>query len=187
MIGQVEDFGAKLHFGSLGDAESLEGREIHAVKTGAVELRRSSAQRGVVGLPDGRSDRGAGERRRINPVIHIVRTGGYALAGNQQGVAAVIRSRADHAPYGPWLAILQSQDPVGAPTAEKRIHGTAAVAEILPSMPEGQIVVSADMHDFRNVEITQSVVALQPEAGQSRGALPNGRAIEDVLRVGAAF
>ena len=70
----------------------LKSREIQAVKTGTVELRRGAAQRSVVGLPDGSRHRRAREGRRIEPLIHIVRTRGYALAGNQEGIAAIIRT-----------------------------------------------------------------------------------------------
>src|SRR5579863_9005102 len=103
MVGQVEKFRAELKMCLLSRAEVLEHREIHAVKTRAVKLCGSAAQWSVVGLADRGGHGRALESCRVDPLIYIVRTGSDALAGNQQGIAAVIGRSADHATHGPWL------------------------------------------------------------------------------------
>src|ERR1019366_7300789 len=165
MVRQVKNFCAELQVCALGRAEVLEKRAVHAMITGTKELRRGAAHWSIVGLPDGSCHRWAREGRGIDPLIHIVRTRGDALAGNQQGIVAIVGRSADHAGHGIRLAILQGQNPVGAPSAEHGLNGSFSAVEELPALAEGQIVVSTHMYHFRDVEITESVVALYPETG----------------------
>ena len=123
------------------------------METRSTELARPTAQWAVVSLPDGRRNWGRCEGCRVHPLIHIVLSGIQIHPGNFQGIAAETRSRCDGARDRTGLAVLQSQDPVGVPTAHDRVEHAAAAAQKMPAMPEWQFIYSAEVDHFVNVEI----------------------------------
>ena len=87
MIGKVEEFRPELEPESLGELKLFEERKIEAMESRTPEIARSAAQRAVVGLPDGDGDRRSLECRRVEPLIHVVRTAVGILSRDSNRVA----------------------------------------------------------------------------------------------------
>lgn len=92
-VGYVEDFGAKLKVRGFGGLEFLKKGEVKAVESRPEDLRRSAAQRRIVGLSDRRGDRRIGKRSRIHPFVDVMTSADRILSRHEQGVAAKISRR----------------------------------------------------------------------------------------------
>src|SRR5208337_1560786 len=121
MIGQVEEFGSKLHPETFAQLELLKEREVQSIEARSTELTGPTAQRTVIGLPDGLGDWRRGEGCRVHPMSCIMRSGIQIHPRNLQGIAAEAGCRRDGAWDRARLAGLQSINPVGIPTAQDRV------------------------------------------------------------------
>ena len=97
------------------------------MKTGASILRRRTSQGSIIRLPDGSGYGWALEGGRIEPLIDVVRAGIQVLARDEKCVATEAGGCGDDAGNGAGLAVLQSEDPIGAPTAQDSVNGAVTV------------------------------------------------------------
>ena len=148
---------------AFGSAELLEERQVKPVEPGAARLERPTAERGIIGLPDGRSRRRLRKRCGIDPLVHVVRTRGDALTRQESGTA-ISRSGRVWTSNGKRIPILQSQNQIGFPATDDLIHDAVTLSKKGFTGSEGELVSATDVNYMRNVESTWRVVALHPEA-----------------------
>ena len=129
------------------------------------ELAWAATERAVVRLANGCRDRRARECSRIEPLIHIVRPGIWVFSRNLEREAAETGGSCDGARNRSGLAVLQRQDPVGVPATDEGVDQLTTVCKILSPSSKRQLVASAEMHDFLNVEITPAKVPANPKTG----------------------
>src|ERR1700756_3381322 len=137
----------------------------------ATEITRSSAERAEVRLADRGCHGWSSECRWIEPLIHIMRTGVRILARDPKSVASESGSSGRCARNGSWLPVLQRKDPVRCPSPKHGLHNPATVMQILPSFTNRQLIASAQMEYFVNVEVAPAVVRVDAEARQERRSI----------------
>lgn len=125
---------------SLVHPEVLEQREIQTVIARTVELRRRAPKRAVIRLTHGGCHWRARECRRVQPLIDIVRSGGYTLARDQERITTEAGSGSDGTTDSPWLSILKSENPVDAPTPEHSVYPSGAVGKEQFPMSDRQLI-----------------------------------------------
>src|SRR5207237_5569225 len=113
MVGEVEKLRSELQVRAFRRAEIFEKGEVQAVKTGAIELSRGTAQGRAIRLAYGGRDGRAGKGRGVQPMVHVVRTSVFVLSGHEEGITAKPGSRGTNTPNGTGLAGQRRRDQGG--------------------------------------------------------------------------
>jgi hypothetical protein len=172
---------------TLGCPEVLEQREVEAMISRTLRLRRSATERSIIGLSNSGCHRGTREGVWVQPMVHVVGPGGHALARDKQRVAAKAGSGAIDASHSARLAVLERQYPVGTPAACQCIYDARAVSEKPPPMAHRQFVDSTQVEHFGDVKIAEPIISVDPKIWQKRRAVGECRFVEHIGCIGSAF
>ena len=69
------------------------------------------------------------------------------------------------------LASLEGGTPMDAPAADQLVREAAGVAHEALALTEGKLIAAAEVEDIANVEVSQTIVGLDSEAGNARSAI----------------
>src|ERR1700676_232369 len=155
------------------------------MEPGAPELTRPSAERTEVGLSDRGCHRRSGECRRIEPLIHIMRTGVGILSLNFKRIATESGSSGGGAWNGSRLPVLQRENPVGGPSPKYSVHYATTVMQEPSPFPNRQLITPTQVKHFIDIEVAPAVVRVDAESRQERCSVRcKGRGIENINRIG---
>src|SRR6266436_8696205 len=161
MVQEIEELAAEFQMRALGGGELLEQGKVQVVIPRAVHLRILTTQGGVIGLANRRSHGRIAEGRGVEKLVDAMRSGMRIkiLPRHHEGGTTKIGGSGDRASQSERESILESVDPLGAPSANRLIDKTGSVAREAVPLADGNLPDPAGAKDIGNIIAAIPIIA----------------------------
>ena len=172
MVQEIEELAAEFQMRALGGGELLEQGKVQVVIPRTVHLSILTAQGGVIGLANRRSHGRIAESRGVEKLVDAMRSGMRIkiLTRHHKGGTAKIGGSGGRASHGKRESILESEDPLGAPSANRLVDETGSVAGEAVTLADGDLPDPAGTKDIGNIVAAIPIIAFKSKSREQWSA-----------------
>ena len=166
MVQEIEELAAEFEMRALGGGELLEQGKVQVVIPRAVHLSILTTQGRVIGLAYCCSNGRIAECRGVEKLVDAMRSRMRVkiLTRHHEGGTAKIGGSGGRASHGKRESILESVDPLGAPSANRLVDETGSVAGEAVTLADGDLPDAAGAKDIGNIVAAISIIAFKSKS-----------------------